>query len=110
METITSISELRKLLDDRRMTEQSIGLVPTMGNLHTGHLKLVKAATQSCSFVTTTIFVNPLQFGADEDITAYPRTLNEDQEKLIVAGCHCLFAPSVAVSYTHLTLPTTPYV
>ena len=107
METITSISELRQLLDDHRTNEQSIGLVPTMGNLHSGHLKLVKAATQSCSFVTTTIFVNPLQFGADEDINAYPRTLNEDKEKLIVAGCNCLFAPSVEEIYSSDPLTST---
>ena len=66
-----------------------------------------KAATQSCSFVTTTIFVNPLQFGADEDINAYPRTLNEDKEKLIVAGCNCLFAPSVEEIYSSDPLTST---
>ena len=99
MQTITSISELRKLLDNHRMAGQSIGVIPTMGNLHAGHMKLVKAAIQSCSFVISTIFVNPLQFGPDEDITAYPRTLNEDKEKLDIAGCNCLFAPSVEEIY-----------
>ena len=99
MQTITSISELRKLLDNHRMTEQSIGVIPTMGNLHAGHMVLVKAAIQSCSFVISTIFVNPLQFGPNEDITAYPRTLNEDKKKLAIAGCNCLFAPSVEEIY-----------
>ena len=99
MQTITSISELRKLLDNHRMTEQSIGVIPTMGNLHAGHMALVKAAIQSCSFVISTIFVNPLQFGPNEDITAYPRTLKEDKKKLNIAGCNCLFAPSVEEIY-----------
>ena len=99
MQTITSISELRKLLDNHRMAEQSIGVIPTMGNLHAGHMMLVKAAIQSCSFVISTIFVNPLQFGPNEDITAYPRTLNEDKKKLDIGGCNCLFAPSVEEIY-----------
>tara|TARA_B100000678_G_scaffold65617_1_gene53732 strand:- start:6925 stop:7722 length:798 start_codon:yes stop_codon:yes gene_type:complete len=81
------------------MAEQSIGVIPTMGNLHAGHMMLVKAAIQSCSFVISTIFVNPLQFGPNEDITAYPRTLNEDKKKLDIAGCNCLFAPSVEEIY-----------
>ena len=99
MQTITSISQLRKLLDNHRMAEQSIGVIPTMGNLHAGHMMLVKAAIQSCSFVISTIFVNPLQFGPNEDITAYPRTLNEDKKKLDIVGCNCLFAPSVEEIY-----------
>ena len=99
MQTITSISELRKLLDNHRMVEQSIGVIPTMGNLHAGHMMLVKAAIQSCSFVISTIFVNPLQFSPNEDIAAYPRTLNEDKKKLDIAGCTCLFAPSVEEIY-----------
>ena len=99
MQTINSISQLRKLLDNHRMAEQSIGVIPTMGNLHAGHMMLVKAAIQSCSFVISTIFVNPLQFGPNEDITAYPRTLNEDKKILDIAGCNCLFAPSVEEIY-----------
>ncbi|MCS5579758.1 MAG: pantoate--beta-alanine ligase [Gammaproteobacteria bacterium] len=99
MQTITSISQLRKLLDNHRMAEQSIGVIPTMGNLHAGHMMLVKAAIQSCSFVISTIFVNPLQFSPNEDITAYPRTLNEDKKKLDIVGCNCLFAPSVEEIY-----------
>ena len=88
-----SISELQKIVKQVRAQGNIIALVPTMGNLHKGHIKLVEAARSRCDFVITTIFVNPLQFGDNEDFDAYPRTLDQDIEKLITAGCHCLFTP-----------------
>ena len=70
-----------------------ISLVPTMGNLHNGHLSLVKIAKQNSSKVITTIFINPLQFGKDEDFASYPRTINKDISKLKKLNCDVLFVP-----------------
>ena len=94
MKTIHTIAELRSTLAAERAAGKRIGLVPTMGNLHEGHLTLVHQAAANSDIVVATIFVNPLQFGAGEDLERYPRTLAEDQEKLVEAGCHYLFAPS----------------
>jgi pantoate--beta-alanine ligase len=76
-----------------------IGFVPTMGNLHSGHAALVTKAAQRSDFVVASIFVNPLQFGPSEDLDKYPRTLAADQEKLLQAGCHLLFTPTVEEMY-----------
>jgi len=76
-----------------------IAFVPTMGNLHSGHIALIAKASQRADFVVASIFVNPLQFGAGEDLDKYPRTLAADQEKLLEAGCHLLFAPTVEEMY-----------
>eukprot|EP01030_Chromulinospumella_sphaerica_P003325 gene3325-3253_t len=78
---------------------ERIGFVPTMGNLHSGHVALITKATQRVDFVVASIFVNPLQFGAGEDLDKYPRTLAADQEKLLEAGCDLLFAPTVEEMY-----------
>lgn len=94
MKTIHTIAELRSTLAAERAAGKRIGLVPTMGNLHEGHLTLVHKAAETADVIVATIFVNPLQFGAGEDLERYPRTLAEDQEKLVEAGCHYLFAPS----------------
>ena len=94
MQTLISTAELREVLAMQKLGGRSIGLVPTMGNLHAGHLKLVEAAIEQCDFVVSTIFVNPLQFGPNEDLEAYPRSLSDDQEKLISVGCNCLFVPT----------------
>ncbi len=94
MKTFHSIAELRATLQQERANGKRIGLVPTMGNLHEGHLQLVRQADSCCDIVVASIFVNPLQFGANEDLGSYPRTLKEDQEKLTGAGCDYLFAPS----------------
>ena len=70
-----------------------ISLVPTMGNLHRGHLSLVEIAKQNSSKVITTIFINPLQFGKDEDFNSYPRTIDQDITKLKKLNCDILFVP-----------------
>ena len=76
----TTRAELAGLLDARRRVGQRVGFVPTMGYLHAGHGSLIEAAAAACDHVTTTIFVNPLQFGAGEDLDRYPRTLDADVE------------------------------
>ncbi|WP_163559918.1 pantoate--beta-alanine ligase [Halomonas sp. NO4] len=101
MRTLRDIAALREALDDHRRRDQRIALVPTMGNLHDGHLALVAAARRQAEVVVATIFVNPLQFGPNEDLAAYPRTLAEDQAKLEAAGCDLLFAPDSAALYPH---------
>jgi pantoate--beta-alanine ligase len=72
-----------------------------MGNLHSGHIALVTKAVQRADFVIASIFVNPLQFGPNEDLASYPRTLAADQEQLLQAGCHLLFTPTVEEMYPH---------
>ncbi len=95
MQIIQTVSELRKALK----TQASIGFVPTMGNLHAGHIALVTQAKQHAKCVVVSIFVNPLQFSPTEDLASYPRTLEADCEKLKAAGCDIVFTPSVAEMY-----------
>lgn len=99
MDTLHHVQALRKALAGPRRAGQRIALVPTMGNLHAGHLALVAEARARADLVVATIFVNPLQFGPDEDLDAYPRTLDEDQVRLANAGCDLLFAPSTRELY-----------
>jgi len=99
MLVIPKINELRAELGKSRSQGKTIILVPTMGNLHTGHLKLVTQAKSQGDLVVATIFVNPLQFGAGEDLEAYPRSFNSDRNKLEQAGCHCLFSPDANEIY-----------
>lgn len=86
-------------LRERLSAEAHIALVPTMGNLHAGHIALVTQAKTLASCVVVSIFVNPLQFGQHEDLTSYPRTPELDSEKLLQAGVDVLFAPSVQAMY-----------
>ena len=94
MQIIHTIGELRATLK----TRADIGFVPTMGNLHAGHIKLVEIAKQHAKCVVVSIFVNPLQFGPNEDLVSYPRTLGADCEKL-TGLADIVFAPSVAEMY-----------
>lgn len=99
MNTVKTVRELRAAIARARSEGKRIGLVPTMGNLHSGHAALIVKAAQRADFVVASIFVNPLQFGVGEDLDTYPRTLAADQEKLLQAGCNLLFAPTVEEIY-----------
>lgn len=99
MNTVTTVQQLRDAVAQARRAGQRIGLVPTMGNLHAGHVSLIEQARRSADFIVASIFVNPLQFGVNEDLDKYPRTLVADQERLLQAGCNLLFAPSVEEMY-----------
>ena len=90
---ISDIAELEEALRIHRREFKHLSLVPTMGNLHEGHLKLVNQASEISDFVCVSIFVNPLQFGPKEDYSAYPRTLDEDISKLENTNCSLLFLP-----------------
>ena len=99
MQLIHSVAELRQLISQRRGEGARIGFVPTMGALHQGHLSLVELAQQRCDFVVVSVFVNPLQFGANEDFDKYPRTLGIDANLLGEHDVDVLFAPSPAEVY-----------
>lgn len=99
MRTETTIQGLHAALTPIRAARKRIGFVPTMGNLHDGHLKLVQEARQVCDVVVVSIFVNPTQFGVGEDFEQYPRTLDADSKLLFDAECDILFSPSVEQMY-----------
>jgi len=99
MRTVRTVAELRETLAPERRPGRAIGLVPTMGALHDGHLSLLHAASAECDVVVVTIFVNPLQFSAGEDLDAYPRPLKRDLELAEEAGADVAFAPSAAEMY-----------
>ena len=99
MKTYQSSAALRKALTADRLQGRRIAFVPTMGNLHEGHLQLVRRARELGESVVVSIFVNPLQFGANEDLDNYPRTLAADKEKLFAEGVQHLFFPSVEEMY-----------
>ncbi|HOY22952.1 MAG TPA: pantoate--beta-alanine ligase [Cellvibrio sp.] len=94
MQVFHHIQTLREALAAERKAGKRIGFVPTMGNLHDAHIALVKIAQRNCEVVVTSIFVNPLQFGLNEDWDKYPRTLAADSTKLEAAGCDYLFCPN----------------
>ncbi|MGE8623590.1 pantoate--beta-alanine ligase [Acinetobacter schindleri] len=99
MKTETTIQGLAASLNPARSARKIIGFVPTMGNLHQGHLNLVREARKLCDVVVVSIFVNPIQFGPNEDFDNYPRTLEQDQQLLAEVGCDIVFAPSVEQMY-----------
>ncbi len=98
MITLDQVSEVRGQVDSWRRGG-NVAFVPTMGNLHEGHLSLVRKARELADRVVVSIFVNPLQFGADEDFDAYPRTMERDSAMLEAEGTDLLFAPTLKVMY-----------
>ncbi|UYZ68601.1 pantoate--beta-alanine ligase [Moraxella bovis] len=99
MKIFHHINDLQTALNKRRKDGKTIGFVPTMGNLHDGHLSLVNIAKAHADIVVVSIFVNPTQFGADEDFDSYPRTLDADCEKLQSVQADMVFAPSIDEMY-----------
>lgn len=110
MKRIETVDAMQAYADAQRAAGQRIALVPTMGALHDGHLALVRTALEHAGRVVVSVFVNPTQFGPDEDYDAYPRELDTDQAKLQELGADVLFAPSVREMYPADTLdaPGTP--
>ncbi|WP_036839576.1 pantoate--beta-alanine ligase [Pleomorphomonas oryzae] len=99
LETVTTIAELRERLRPARWAGKSIGLVPTMGYLHRGHATLVDRARDDNDLVVTSVFVNPLQFGPNEDFARYPRDLDADRKMLAAHRADIVFAPTVEEMY-----------
>ncbi|CAH0775202.1 unnamed protein product [Bemisia tabaci] len=99
LRTLGTVNDVRAVVTAARRDGRRVALVPTMGGLHAGHIAMVNTARKVSDFVVTSVFVNPLQFGADEDLQRYPRTLEEDERLLADAGCDVLFAPSVEEMY-----------
>jgi pantoate--beta-alanine ligase len=99
MEILRDVTELRQWSRDRRAKGKSIGLVPTMGALHAGHASLIRAAAASCGSVAVSIFVNPTQFGPNEDYARYPRTFDADCALAGAEGASVIFAPAVDELY-----------
>ena len=99
MHKVERVSSLRAAVSAARKDKQTVGFVPTMGNLHAGHLELVKVAKQRTDFVVVSIYVNPTQFGENEDLGNYPSTPDEDARLLAEAGADLLFLPSQETMY-----------
>jgi pantoate--beta-alanine ligase len=106
VKTLHTIAELRPVLDGERAAGRSVGLVPTMGYLHDGHLALMRRARAETDVVVASIFVNPLQFGAGEDLEAYPRDLDRDGRLANAAGVDVLFVPSADEMFPEPVLTT----
>lgn len=103
MKTLHTIQDVRTQVRQWRQDGFTVGLVPTMGNLHAGHMRLVNAAKEHCDKVVISVFVNPTQFGPNEDFDTYPRTLEQDAALLKEHGADLLFAPTIAEMYPQET-------
>ncbi len=101
METVNTIAAVREQVGRWRSEGRRIAFVPTMGNLHRGHVSLIEAARRHGDRFVASIFVNPMQFGPNEDFAHYPRTPTEDERMLGEAGCNLMFMPDVAEMYPH---------
>lgn len=99
MQLFHTIQEIRRFVAEQRSSGKQVGLVPTMGYLHKGHLSLVERAKQECDIVIMSIFVNPLQFGPNEDLDKYPRDLERDVQLAETSGVDAIFAPTVREMY-----------
>ncbi|MGO9804419.1 MAG: pantoate--beta-alanine ligase [Steroidobacteraceae bacterium] len=101
METVTTVSAVRERVRVWRSGGARVVFVPTMGNLHPGHVSLIETARRHGERFVASIFVNPMQFGPNEDFAHYPRTPREDERMLAAAGCDLMFTPDVAEIYPH---------
>src|SRR6202035_6003119 len=99
MKVVRTVAELRSVLEPGRREGLTIGLVPTMGALHEGHLSLVRRARSECDLVVVSLFVNPAQFNERSDLERYPRSEQDDAARAAAAGADVLFAPSVEEVY-----------
>jgi pantoate--beta-alanine ligase len=106
LEPLESIADVRRNIAAARGAGSRIGLVPTMGALHQGHVRLIERCAELTGFVVVSVFVNPTQFGPNEDLERYPRTLGDDIKKSEAAGAHLVFAPSAAAVYPRGELAT----
>ncbi len=113
MNIADNLHSLREAITQAKKEGKTIGFVPTMGNLHEGHIALIHHAKRKADYLVCSIFVNPMQFGQNEDLDSYPRTLENDIAKLKDAGTHLLFTPSNEMIYpngpdrhTRITVPT----
>ncbi|RJP31448.1 MAG: pantoate--beta-alanine ligase [Actinobacteria bacterium] len=99
MRIITTAGEMRRTVEERRSAGETVGLVPTMGFFHRGHISLMRVARHECGFVVVSLFVNPTQFAPGEDLEDYPRDLSRDVEMASEAGVDCIFHPRVEEMY-----------
>src|SRR5450759_1686722 len=99
MDTVTTIAAVRARVRQWRKNGERIAFVPTMGNLHPGHISLIEAARRSAARFVASIFVNPMQFGPNEDFAHYPRTATKDAHMLSAAGCDLMFMPDAREIY-----------
>ena len=99
MQTITAVAALTAAIQEAKQAHKTIGLVPTMGALHDGHLSLVNRARKENDLVVVSVFVNPIQFNNKEDLAKYPRTVEADCEKLAAAGADIAFVPTIEEMY-----------
>ncbi|MBU2237126.1 MAG: pantoate--beta-alanine ligase, partial [Gammaproteobacteria bacterium] len=99
MKTFHTVAELRTALKIERLKDKSIVFVPTMGNLHDGHMSLIRKAKEEGEIIVSSIFVNPMQFSDQSDLERYPKTLEEDKRVLEANGCNYLFAPDALEMY-----------